>query len=329
MDLDYTKYFLAEIFQFLSSLTKIKKIKDKIIMINQEIKVNINGINHWVKITGIENKRTPIVIIHGGPGGHHYAFEHTIGKRLENKYTVIYYEQRGSGRSDAPIDEKDYQFHTILSDLEELCIYLNLNKVILLGYSFGAEIALYYASKYPNRVEKVIAEAPSLITNIDYNAHIQFKGFKEVATKEEIEKLDKSQESNIHGADLMHFIWDVTSFDTHSKFLFHNQEKAQKMYDLWSKAWNEKKLSNTGKMADVIFHEHFEVDTLGVSKDIKCKTLIIIGKEDKNCGLKLAKSYEKAIPNSKLVVVPHAAHFVDFEQEDIFYQAVTEFIDKG
>lgn len=294
---------------------------------NQEKKVNIKGINHWVKISGAENNTVPILVIHGGPGGHQYVFEHTIGKRLENLFTVIYYEQRGSGRSDSPTDEKDYKFETIISDLEDLCSALNLEKIMLLGYSFGGEIALKYASNYPNRVEKVIVEAPSLMTNIDYNAKIQLKGFKEVASDEELKKLNSVDEEDIDGADLMSFIWDVTSPQTHSKFLFYDQEKARKMYDLWSEAWHNKRLMNTGKMADVIFHQQFINDTLYDCKNITCKVLIVIGQEDRNCGIELAKAYQKTISKSKLVIVPHAAHFVDFEQEDIFFEAVVEFIE--
>lgn len=294
---------------------------------NQEKKVDIKGINHWVKIAGAQHKTIPIVIVHGGPGGHQYAFEHTIGKKLETLFTVIYYEQRGSGRSDAPKDDKDYKFQTLVSDLEDLCAVLELDKIILLGYSFGGEIVLEYAQKYPHRVEKVIVEAPSIMTDLKLGASIQLKGFKEVANEEELKILNKIDIKNISGADLMNYIWDHTSSETHSKFLFYDQANAQRMYGLWSEAWEKKKLANTGKMADVIIHETYTEHTLNTCKNIKCETLIVIGEQDRNCGIELAKAYHQAILNSKLVVISQAAHFVDFEQEDIFFEEVRRFIE--
>jgi proline iminopeptidase len=293
---------------------------------NQEKKVDIKGINHWVKIAGAQHKTIPIVIVHGGPGGHQYAFEHTIGIKLETLFTVIYYEQRGSGRSDAPKDDKDYKFQTLVSDLEDLCVVLELDKIILLGYSFGGEIVLEYTQKYPHRVEKVIVEAPSIMTDLKLGASIQLKGFKEVANEEELKILNEIDIKNISGADLMNYIWDHTSSETHSKFLFYDQANAQRMYGLWSEAWEKKKLANTGKMADVIIHETYTEHTLNTCKNIKCETLIVIGEQDRNCGIELAKAYHQAIKDSKLVVVSQAAHFVDFEQEDIFFEEVRRFI---
>lgn len=293
---------------------------------NQEKKVDIKGINHWVKIAGAQHKTIPIVIVHGGPGGHQYAFEHTIGKKLETLFTVIYYEQRGSGRSDAPKDDKDYKFQTLVSDLEDLCAVLELDKIILLGYSFGGEIVLEYAQKYPHRVEKVIVEAPSIMTDLKLGASIQLKGFKEVANEEELKILNEIDIESISGADLMNYIWDHTSSETHSKFLFYDQANAQRMYGLWSEAWEKKKLANTGKMADVIIHETYNEHTLNACKNIECETLIVIGEQDRNCGIELAKAYHQAILNSKLVVISQAAHFVDFEQEDIFFEEVRRFI---
>ncbi len=296
-------------------------------MLDNEVRmVNIKGIDHWVKISGAENKTVPIMVIHGGPGGHNYVFEHTVGARLELDFTVIYYEQRGSGRSASPKDDNDFHFETLLSDLEDLCNILKIDKIIPLGYSFGGEFALRFASKYPHLVDRVIAEAPSNISDIDYTAKIQLQGFIEVANKEEVIKLKSVDTRIINGKELMSYIWDNTSLETQSRFLFHNEENARRMYKFWEEAWNVLKLTNTGKMADVIFKEQNLENTLVVSKNIKCNTLIIIGKNDRNCGVELARAYKDLIPKAKLVIVPNAAHFVDFEQEEIFLKEVKNFL---
>ena len=43
----------------------------------------LNGVNDWYRIAGAANHTTPMVIVHGGPGGSTYKFEHTIGPRTD------------------------------------------------------------------------------------------------------------------------------------------------------------------------------------------------------------------------------------------------------
>ncbi len=117
--------------------------------------------------TGTESRvqtgaTAPLVIIHGGPGGHVYNFERTIGPQLEAFTTVIYYEQRGCGRSDQPLDPYTYSIEMLVSDLDELRQALGLDRINLLGFSFGGELALEYALAHPEHVERLIVQSPSL-----------------------------------------------------------------------------------------------------------------------------------------------------------------------
>lgn len=123
---------------------------------NGTLDVTVNGVRHWVRIAGAEHNTPPLVILHGGPGGNHYVFERTAGRELEKFATVIYYEQRGSGRS-APAHQ--YTVPLMVSDLEELRKRLALQKIVPLGYSFGASLALEYTLAHPDRVKGLILES--------------------------------------------------------------------------------------------------------------------------------------------------------------------------
>ncbi len=59
--------------------------------------------------------------------------------------TVVCYEQRGCGRSDPPPSADDYSLPLLVSDLDELRAALEIDRVVLLGYSFGSELAMEYA----------------------------------------------------------------------------------------------------------------------------------------------------------------------------------------
>lgn len=80
----------------------------------------LNGVRQWVRVAGGAHATVPLVLLHGGPGGHHFVFERTAGPRLEAQRTVVYHEQRGSGRSEAPADPAAYRLPLLVEDLRAL-----------------------------------------------------------------------------------------------------------------------------------------------------------------------------------------------------------------
>ncbi len=93
---------------------------------------------------------TPMVLLHGGPGLWDYLGP--VADLLE-EFSTHRYDQRGCGRS-GPVTE--YRLDQYLSDLEELRRHHGHERWTVFGHSFGASLALTYASRYPDRVEAVI-----------------------------------------------------------------------------------------------------------------------------------------------------------------------------
>jgi proline iminopeptidase len=128
--------------------------------------VRLNGVRHWYKVAGQPAaSRPPAVFLHGGPGGNSYNFEATAGSLLERSLPVIYFEQRGSGRSGRPAD-RDYSTAILVEDLEALRVHLGVPKISIVTHSFGTVIGLAYAAKYPKRVSRMVvagglADAPA------------------------------------------------------------------------------------------------------------------------------------------------------------------------
>jgi proline iminopeptidase len=79
--------------------------------------LTLGGVRQWVRVAGVLHQTVPLLCLHGGPGGNHWVFERTVGPGLETARTVIYHEQRGSGRSDAPEGPSDYSVAGLVSDL--------------------------------------------------------------------------------------------------------------------------------------------------------------------------------------------------------------------
>jgi proline iminopeptidase len=118
--------------------------------------VVLNGVRHWYRVAG--NARAgaaPVVFLHGGPGQGSVHFAELVGPGLEPSLRMVYFDQRGSGRSERPASG-EYTLPLLVEDLEQLRLALGVPKLSLIGQSFGGTLALEYAARYPERVERLV-----------------------------------------------------------------------------------------------------------------------------------------------------------------------------
>ncbi|MCH7991030.1 MAG: alpha/beta fold hydrolase [Gemmatimonadetes bacterium] len=101
----------------------------------------------------------PIVVVHGGPGLDH-AYLRPGLDALATRHTVIYYDQRGTGRSTAELVESAINIRAFVDDIEALRQVLGYEQISVLGHSFGSLIALDYAVRYPENLKALILMNP-------------------------------------------------------------------------------------------------------------------------------------------------------------------------
>ena len=100
----------------------------------------------------------PLILLHGNGESCNY-FEHQIPCFSEN-YRVIAIDTRGHGQS--PRGESPFTIKQFAEDLHDFMDEKGMEKAILLGFSDGGNIALTFALKYPDRVEKMIVDGANL-----------------------------------------------------------------------------------------------------------------------------------------------------------------------
>jgi pimeloyl-ACP methyl ester carboxylesterase len=76
--------------------------------------------------------------------------------------TLIRLDLRGTGRSAVPADSASYRCDRLVGDVEALRAELGLERVDLLGHSAGANLAVLYAARYPDRVGRLALVTPSV-----------------------------------------------------------------------------------------------------------------------------------------------------------------------
>lgn len=122
-----------------------------------ETMVQLNGIRLYTRRVG---DGPPVVVLHGGPGAH---LDYLLPQydRLATARALLYYDQRGGGRSpvsrEVPVGWREH-----VADLEALRDSWRLDRLTLLGYSWGGLLAVLYALEHPDRVARLalVSAAP-------------------------------------------------------------------------------------------------------------------------------------------------------------------------
>ena len=287
-------------------------------LVDGEVFLSVNSINHWVKIAGAHHDTIPMIVVHGGPGGNNYNFERTIGPHLESFATVVYYEQRGCGRSSQPVHPGDYSIALLVSDLKSLLEQLKLDEVILLGFSFGGELALEFSLAHPTTVRALVLQAPSVGTARQI-AQVQLEGFESVAQNDLLNDIRSVREQPLSETKKLDMVWQLVDTDAVDRFLFHNPGVAK----MNRRLWEESGLVNTGDMHRELKRQNRQSLLERVHK-LNLPTLVLVGRYDKNVGVNLCAELAALMPKAEPVIFENSAHFPEMEEPELYTLAVRD-----
>jgi len=119
--------------------------------------LRLGGIDQWVMIRGARLRNPPLILLHGGPGFSETAMFRYFNAALEQAFTVVYWDQRGAGKSfDPAIPRSSMTVERFIADLDELvdavCRRLGATKVTLFGHSWGSALGVLYTARFPHKV---------------------------------------------------------------------------------------------------------------------------------------------------------------------------------
>lgn len=114
--------------------------------------ITVNGAKLWVVTVG---EGDPIIFIAGGPGGAHLGLR-SFDKLAENHHQLIYFDAFGRGKSDTAKNVSEYTLQRDIDDIEALRKALHLDKITVLGHSYGGVVAQGYALQYPAHLSHLI-----------------------------------------------------------------------------------------------------------------------------------------------------------------------------
>lgn len=126
--------------------------------------LDIGGIRQSVWFRGVSDDNPPLILLHGGPGASESALFRQFNAALEQQFLVVYWEQRGTGRSfHGDIPPASMTVARFLEDLDELVDHVrerfSHDQVVLLGHSWGTALGVMYSAQYPEKVAAYVGVA--------------------------------------------------------------------------------------------------------------------------------------------------------------------------
>jgi proline iminopeptidase len=254
----------------------------------------------------------PLVVIHDGPG-YEKSLMYKAFDALAGDMKVVYYDQRGCGRSQALTPMISSSIADNVNDLEALRQYLNLERFSIAAHGWGAVIALEYARKYAEHIDSIV-----LITPISPFApeptHMRIMDSIPAKTRLEIDEL------------INHPI--LSLLDKRERVmrlslpaLFHNQDAVRHV-----------RLSELRLAPEVNLRLGTELATLDLFPalgEVALPTLVIIGRHDVATPVRDQMAYADGIVTSSAVVFNDSGHFPFLEEPGFFITVVKEFLHSG
>lgn len=116
--------------------------------------LDINNLKQYVLIRGKDTSNPVLLFLHGGPGASATALLRKFNSELENHFTVVYWDQRNAGKSyNKKTPNKEIKVAKYIQDVDTLTAYLknrfNVDKIFLIGHSWGSRLGLYAIQKNP------------------------------------------------------------------------------------------------------------------------------------------------------------------------------------
>lgn len=255
-------------------------------------------------------ERPVLFLLHGGPGGDHSSFKTQLAP-LRDVAQLVFIDHRGSGRS-APAPPQTYTLDENIDDVDALRAYLGLERVSLLGSSYGGIVAQGVALRYPERISNLIlsATAPSY-------------RFMDEAKRIVAERGTPEQQR------VCQWLWDAKFESLEQLYNYYNA-----MAPMYSLAHDPEKFQRSWKRGIRNFEQlnfgfggflrTFDfIDELG---KITCPTLVLAGEHDWICPPSQSRILAERIPRAHLKVFAHSAHSIAADEPDAYLAAVRGFL---
>lgn len=272
-----------------------------------------------------------IVYLHGGPGVSMENDGLLMDPLADKRHTVIMYDQRGAGRSDVLKDASLLTAASHVRDLEALREHFGIERMTLIGLSWGSGLAIFYADAHPERVARIVFWTPMAPTKAygqqrsqKINSLIAPKGLermkelqKEWATAgdDQIEAVCREYCSIFMGP----YLFNARSLDPSRLETTVAGREIAGMCGVPPAA-----VKNQLFVSQAVSRSLGDFDFRPMLAKLKVPVLVVEG-EKTNVPLDATEEWVKSTPGARLLLIPNAGHMALEEQPEAL-QEIAKFL---
>lgn len=254
----------------------------------------------WYRVVGTGDA-IPLLVIHGGPGGRSCDLAQL--EALATDRPVIFYDQRGSGRSSLATDTASWNLPRFVADLDSLRRALGLSQLHVYGHSWGAALAVEYLLTHGTEGVRSLTLASPLVSAPRWAAVTDSlvgalpAGSRDAARRHE----------SLGTTDAAEYRQVVRRFD--ARWGRRGAEPYEvtaactaggdRNDQLYQHMWGPSEFAATGALRDF--------DRFEALRSLQVPTLVMVGEHDVVVPAE-AEQIAAQIPGAELVVIPGAAH---------------------
>ena len=266
----------------------------------------------------------PIIVLHGGPD-FDIAYLLPEFDRLADSFHLIYYDQRGRGKSAAGVEPQDVSLASEVEDLELVRRHFQADPVVVLGHSWGAVLALEYALRNPHQIAGLILMNPAPVSASDVTV------LREAQRRALGADMDRQREI-IAGAPYQQGDPEAVTarYRIHFERALVRREDLEKLMARMKAGFISQGKAGIVKARAV--EDRLMADTWAMNgydllprlRALNIPTLVIYGDHD-FIPVTIAQHIADAIPRAHLVTLKDCGHFAYLECGDAARQAIDRF----
>ncbi len=281
-----------------------------------EGRIPFQGFHTWYRDLGPEGG-IPLVCLHGGPGSTHHYFQ-PLEELAEEGRRLVVYDQLGCGSSDRPDDPELWTVELFLDELRTLREALGLDRIHLLGTSWGSMLAIEYALTQPGGLASLVLNSPptSSETWMEEAARLRDELPEDVRrTLAEHETAGTTDHPDYEAAENVFWKRHILLVDPPPDFVLRG--RAERGKQVYRSLWGISEWNANGKLRDWDVRDRLS--------EIAVPTLVTSGRYDE-CTPRLAEDAQRGIPGAERVLFEESSHSAYIEEAERFRAVLTDFL---